>query len=319
MENFIAIGVYLVIGLLLQRVSQFPQNTGQVLNAYVIYVSLPALVLAKVPSLRFSSDLIIPALLPWLLMGLMLPFIWWFARWRGWSRATTGALLIIIPLGNTSFVGFPMIEAFFGTAGIPVAVLYDQLGSFLGLAIVGTIIATLFSYEHHSHGASAEGAEPQRPKASQIVRKIVFFPPFIALILALATRSLQWPAAVDQIIGSLAGTLVPVIMVAVGYQLKFRLPQHERGPLVFALATKLFLMPLIAVPLLWWFGFDSLVTQVSLMEAAMPSMISAGALAIMAGLAPTLAAAIIGYGVILCFVTLPIWFWLLQALQQLTA
>lgn len=310
MENFIAIGVYLVIGLLLQRVSQFPQNTGQVLNAYVIYVSLPALV----PSLTSSAELFIPALLPWLLMAFMLPFIWWFSRRRGWSRATTGALLIIIPLGNTSFVGFPMIEAFFGTAGIPVAVLYDQLGSFLGLAFGGTIIATLYSYE-----PAAEGADVHRPSAGQIARKIVFFPPFIALVLALATRSLQWPTAVNQIIGSLAGTLVPVIMVAVGYQLKFRLPQHERGPLVFALVTKLVLMPLIAVPLLWWFGFGSLVTQMSLLEAAMPSMVSAGALAIMAGLAPTLAAAIIGYGVILCFITLPLWFWLLQGLQQLTA
>lgn len=309
MENFVLIAGYLLIGLVLQRSSAFPQNTGQVLNAYVIYVALPALVLQKVPGLEFSSALIIPAVLPWLLLGLVMPVILYCARRWQWSRSTTGALLIIIPLGNTSFIGFPMIEAFFGSQGLPIAVLYDQLGSFLGLAVVATIIAAVYSAEDAEAGG-------QRPSAWQITRRILVFPPFIALVAAFALKPLEYPPLAHSFINSLAITLVPVIMVAVGFQLKFRLPKGDRSPLVFALVAKLVVMPAAALLLLWPFGFDSLVVQVSLMEAAMPSMISAGALAIMAGLAPTLAAAIIGYGVILCFVTLPLWFALLQVLQS---
>lgn len=309
MENFVLIAGYLVIGLLLQRSSAFPQNTGQVLNAYVIYVALPALVLQKVPGLEFSSALIIPAVLPWLLLALVMPVILFCARRWQWSRSTTGALLIIIPLGNTSFIGFPMIEAFFGSKGLPIAVLYDQLGSFLGLAVVATIIAAVYSSDDTKAGG-------QRPSAWQITRRILIFPPFIALVAAFALKPLDYPPLSHSFINSLALTLVPVIMVAVGFQLKFRLPKGDRSPLVFALVAKLVVMPAAALLLLWPFGFDSLVVQVSLMEAAMPSMISAGALAIMAGLAPTLAAAIIGYGVILCFVTLPLWFALLQLLQS---
>lgn len=300
MENFIAIGGYLLIGLLLQRFHQFPQNTGQVLNAYVIYVALPALVLQKIPDLQFSTELIIPALLPWVLLALTAPLILWIAKRCDWSRSVTGALLIVVPLGNTSFVGFPMIEAFFGEAGLPYAVLYDQLGSFLALAVYATIIAAIYSSD------PADG-NIQRPGAWQITKRILFFPPFIALILALALKTVDYPSVAQNFIDSLAVTLVPVIMVAVGFQLKFRLPRHERKPLVFALAVKLALTPLIALALLWPFGMDELVVQVSIMEAAMPAMISAGALAIMAGLAPTLAAAIVGYGVLLCFVTLPLW------------
>ena len=41
-----------------------------------------------------------------------------------------------------------------------------------------------------------------------------------------------------------------------------------------------------------------------------------GALAIMAGLAPTLTAAVVGYGVLLCFVTLPAWYALIQFLAR---
>jgi len=43
----------------------------------------------------------------------------------------------------------------------------------------------------------------------------------------------------------------------------------------------------------------------------MPSMITAGALAAAAGLAPELAAALVGYGIVLSLATLPLWLWLL--------
>ncbi len=307
MANFFLIAGYLVIGLLLQRSRQFPQNTGQVLNAYVIYVALPAVILQKIPLLELSSELLVPALTPWLLLFVTIPVILWLARRYHWSRATTGAMLIVVPLGNTSFVGFPMIEAFFGAEGIPYALLYDQLGSFLILSIYASIVAAIYSHD--------PGGQTIKPSAKALVMRIVRFPPFIALLVALALRSMDYPALLDNFIDSLAVTLVPVIMVAVGFQLKLRLPQEDRKPLYLALLIKLVLTPLLVLGILYGFGIDQLVVQVTIMEAAMPAMISAGALAIMAGLAPTLSAAIVGYGVISCFITLPLWYWLLQWLS----
>ncbi|MGQ4276934.1 AEC family transporter [Pseudidiomarina sp. E22-M8] len=307
MANFLFIAGYVVIGLLLRRSRQFPQNTGQILNAYVIYVALPAVVLQKIPLLTFGKELLYPALMPWLLLVLTVPLVLALARWRDWSRATTGAMLIVIPLGNTSFVGFPMIEAFFGPEGIPYALLYDQLGSFFILSIYATIIAAIYS--------QTEGEPAQRPSIGTIVWKILRFPPFVALIAAFVLRDFSYPQVLKQFIDSLAITLVPVIMVAVGFQLRFRLPQEDRGPLGWALGIKLGLTPLVALLILMGFGLDQLAVQVTIMEAAMPAMISAGALAIMAGLAPTLSAAVVGYGVLLCFVTLPFWYFILQRLQ----
>lgn len=309
MANFIFIAGYVVIGLLLQRSRQFPQNTGQILNAYVIYVALPAVVLQKIPSLTFGKELLYPALMPWLLLLLTVPVILALAKWLNWSRLTTGAMLIVVPLGNTSFVGFPMIEAFFGTEGIPYALLYDQLGSFFILSIYATIVAAIYSHE--------PGTSAQRPSAGAIAWRIAKFPPFVALVIAFAARGLSYPEVLSQFIDSLAITLVPVIMVAVGFQLKFRLPQEDRAPLYWALGLKLIATPLVALAVLYGFGLEQLAVQVTIMEAAMPAMISAGALAIMAGLAPTLSAAIVGYGVILCFVTLPLWYALIQFLVTL--
>lgn len=304
MGNFILIAGYLLIGLLLQRSRQFPQNTGQILNAYVIYVALPALVLQKIPFLQISPQLLIPALTPWLLLALTVPLLLWLSRRLQWSRGTTGAMLIIVPLGNTSFVGFPIIEAFFGSAGIPYALLYDQVGTFLILSIYATSVAAWYS---HPLGHNDNG-----PSKAQVLLRIARFPPFIALVIALLLRQVSYPVIAQQFIDSLAATLVPVIMVAVGLQLKFRLAAEDRQPLGFALLIKLVLTPALTLAVLYGFGLHDLVIQVTIIEAAMPAMISAGALAIMSGLAPTLAAAIVGYGVLLCLLTLPLWFYLLQ-------
>ena len=47
--------------------------------------------------------------------------------------------------------------------------------------------------------------------------------------------------------------------------------------------------------------------EVVVIESAMPTMITAAALAIVAGLAPRLAAAMVGYGLLLAMITVPAW------------
>lgn len=52
--------------------------------------------------------------------------------------------------------------------------------------------------------------------------------------------------------------------------------------------------------------------QVTLFEAAMAPMISAGIIAVDHRLNPPLVALMVGIGIPLSFVTLPVWWWLLR-------
>ncbi len=55
--------------------------------------------------------------------------------------------------------------------------------------------------------------------------------------------------------------------------------------------------------------------QVAVLESAMPTMVTAAALAISHRMAPRLAAALVGYGIVLSLATLPAWHFVLQRLQ----
>lgn len=300
MENFYLVLAYLMIGMLLKRLPAMPENSGLVLNIYVLYVALPALILKNIKLLTFSYALIIPAVTPWLLLLVVVVSVLLLSKVFTWPREVTGALLIVLPLGNTSFLGFPMTEALFGQSAMPYAVVYDQIGSFIALATYVTIIAAIYS------------PTMQKPTVKSILVKIITFPSFIALIVGLLIRDVSLPPLTYNLIDNLAATLVPVVMIAVGFQLSFRFSKSEISPLISALTIKLMLMP-IAAWLIWTaLGQEGLAVQISIFQAAMPPMISAGAIAIMAGLAPRLVSGIIGLGILSGLISLPIVFWLLQ-------
>lgn len=296
MSNILLALICLALGKLLQNVRQFPESSAQVLNLYVIYVALPALILVQIPKIAFGIDILMPVLIAWLVMGLSAVTVWLLSRYFKWCSSVTGALLLVITLGNTSFIGIPLIEAHLGAEAIPYAILYDQLGTFLALNTLGIAIASHYSQERHSL------AEP-------LWLKIIKFPPFGALLfgLALAIGSVAIPAYLLDVLQRLAATLVPVVMVAVGLQWRLRIESAEWRIMAFALVFILGVKPLMALEFVTLLSLDALVAKTTVLEAGMPAMISTSALAVIYGLAPRLVSSIIGYSLILSFVT--VWLW----------
>lgn len=301
MENLIIIFSLLLLGITLSRLKIFPANASQILNLFIIYISLPALILLQVPRLTFSKELLVPVLLPWAMLVITAMLVLAASRLFKWPRPTTGALLLMVPLGNTSFFGIPMVEAFWGMSSVSYAVLYDQFGSFLALSTYGSIILATYS-----------GSDKPTPLA--ILKRICLFPPFIALVLGLLTMSVPYPAVLEVVLGTIAASLVPVVMVAIGLQIKLKLPPGSWTPFTVGLVIKLVVAPLIAAAICFSFNQHTLAAKVSVFEAGMPPMVTAGALALLAGLAPELTAALVGLGLAVSFLTLPLLFQLLQTI-----
>jgi predicted permease len=296
MENFFLIISFMLVGMGLRRIQKFPDNSAVVLNLFVIYVSLPAVVLLKVPELSFSRELLTPAIMPWVMLVLSVGILFALSKVFNWDRETLGALLLLVPLGNTSFLGIPMVQVFFGDEGIPYAVLYDQLGSFLALATYGSVVIAIY------------GKGNDKPTMNSMIKRVLTFPPFLSLLVALALRSVSLPDSFFLLLKPLAETLIPVVMIAVGFQLTLQLNSDVLKPMAAGLVVKLLLAPCLAFMLCRMLGLNSIAAQISVFEAGMPPMVSAGAMAIMAGLSPKLTAAMVGFGIFLSFATLPLLF-----------
>lgn len=300
-DAFFLILLMLALGKLCARVRLFPDNAAEVLNQFALYICLSAAVLRYGSKLEIGPQILSIAIVPWILGAIGVGFVLVLQRSFGWSRDVTAVLMLSVVLGNTSYLGYPLVQAMLGDAALPYAVIYDQFGSFLILSTFGLIVL-----------ARSSGEAP--PSVGQLTRRIFSFPPFIALLLALTVFPAHPPDAIDGVLQRLSDALLPIVALAVGLQIKFRLPRHALAPLGAGIALKLVVMPALALAGVWMVGMPPLMANAVVLEAAMPTMITAAALAISHRLAPTFAAAIVGYSLVLSLLSLPLWNLLLRHL-----
>ncbi len=301
MENIILIFVCLFVGLLLQRVKDFPQNSHKVLNQFVIYISLPALALFYIPKIQITSDLLYPLAVPWI--GFVLSFLFFsiLGKKFGWSKKLIGCLVLTGGLGNTAFVGFPVIEALYGKEGLETAIIIDQQGTFVVLATLGVLVAS-----YYSRGTTS---------ATLILKKILVFPPFIGFAIAAILNVLQYDFVSEMqiVFQKLGETVTPIALIAVGLQLTFERKSKHWRFLTLGLAFKLFITPAFFVAFyIFILGKSGTIFDISIMESAMAPMITGSILAATHGLKPKLSSMMVGFGIPLSFLTLTFWFWILQ-------
>ena len=174
----------LALGALVRHFAQPPAGIAHGLNWWVLNIALPALVLELIPQVRIDAQLWFLVAAMWLtFFGAWLLFAWLGSR-LGWSRGRIGALALVCGLGNTSFMGYPMLQALHGEAGLRLAVVADQLGCFPLLASVGVVVACLYA---------GRDPDPRR-----IARRIATFPAFIALVVGIVVGVLGgWPTLLD--------------------------------------------------------------------------------------------------------------------------
>jgi malate permease and related proteins len=302
MNNYLLLGACFILGIILRRLRRLPDNAAAALNGFIVHISLPALTLTYVHGLHLQANLILPALMAWVMFAIGCVVFWLTAKALGFSPGTTGALMLTGGLANTSFVGLPMIDTFYGPQFLGLGILIDQLGSYFVLSTLGILVASLY-------------APGRSVSARAVLRKIILFVPFQAFVLALLLMPFDYPAWLDELLKRLGATLVPLALVSVGYQLQLSQVRGKALALAVGLVFKLIVAP--ALILLLFAGLmrnDWQVLSVTVFEAAMGPMIGASIVAMDHELDPPLVTLMVGVGIPLSFLTLPLWWHVLNLL-----
>lgn len=301
MANIILLFLCLFLGVFLRKTKLFPEDGHLALNSFVINISLSALSLYYIPKLLLSFEVIFPVAIAWLNIFLSLVFFSILSKKFKWSKSLTGALIMCAGFGNTSFVGIPVIQSLFGENGLKTVMLVDQPGSFVALSTVGIAVANYYSGTKNS--------------VAEIVNKIIRFPPFIAFSVAFILNlfSITLPSGLDEVFGKLGATTVPLALVSVGSQLKLQPPGEYSKPLLWGLLFKLILFPAFIFVLYFILLKQRGETvEIAILEAAMAPMITAAIIASTHKLEPKLCNLMVGVGIPLSFITLAVWYLLLQ-------
>lgn len=290
MSNLILVILCFFGGYVLKRSSRFPYGSHKALNGFIIHISLPALVLYHIHSIPLKGDLFLAGVMPWIVFFIALVLFWGLYKMDYISRKVAGALVLTAGLGNTSFVGLPLISAYYGSEYLGIALIIDQLGTFLCLGTVGVVFAFY--------------AKDGVFRFSSMGKMVLFFPPSQALVLALLLRPYEYPVWLEDILQRLGDTLTPLALVSVGLQLSLSEIRDKLPKLSLALGYKLVLAPLIVfVVYVYGLGITGMNAKIIVFESAMAPMITSSILAMENDLEPDLSALILGLGIVLSLVT----------------
>jgi hypothetical protein len=222
------------VGILLRRLHVLSTGDATSIRKFVFNVSLPALTFISL----YSNPIPVEAL--WLIPGVLaiqavgyLTFRLVPVRYR--ETVFSGFL------GNTGFMGYPVVQAILGQEALPLAVIYEQTHSFTVLSVW------------------------VRKNARTFIN-----PPLVAMLLALVLKRVALPAFFTDACRLVGNSTSPLAMLFVG--LNVELDFNWRA--LIAAGIKLALVPAMALALTLVLPVAGDIRSAFIIQSAMPTMVA---------------------------------------------
>ena len=296
MANFLLIALCIFAGLFFRKSGKLPKDAHKGINAWIINIALPAVSFKYLPQINFSSELIFPLISPIIIWVCGWIYFVLYAKTQQMSKATLGGLKLTGSLSNTSFIGFPLIIAYFSEKEIATAILCDQV-TFALLSTIGIVVAI-------------RSSQNQKLDLIMVAKRVFTFPPIWGFVLALSVPRFMDISPLNPLFDKLASTVGPLALFSIGLQIKFGGWFSEIKHISVALLYKLMLAPLLVSLAAIAFGLKGIVPKIAVFEAAMPTLLTAGIVAVQYNLNPKLSNLVVGVSIALSFLTTAIW-WLI--------
>ena len=222
------------VGILLRRIHAFSTQDAVGIRKLVFNVTLPALTFISL----YSNPIPIKAL--WIIPGVVVIQAVGYLTFRlvpARHRETVFSGF----LGNTGFMGYPVVQAMLGQGALPLAVIYEQTHSFM-----------VFSTWIHKNFRS------------------LINPPLVAMLLALVLKRVPLPMFFTDACRLVGNSTSPLAMLFVGLTVDLN---FEWRALV-AAGIKLAVVPAMALALTLVLPLTGDIRSAFILQSAMPTMVA---------------------------------------------
>jgi predicted permease len=302
MTNFLIILVALAGGYILRKTGKVQASSAAGINAWLINIAMPAVIFKYVPHIAWTPEVIFPFTAPALVLAGAGLFTFIAAKLMRWDHGRTAAVFLGTGWANTSFVGFPLLLAYYGPASLAIGVLCDQI-TFVLLSTIGIAVAA---------ASQARASSTGKPVWKTVLARVASFPPLWSFAVALVLPRFVDLSPIEPLFDALAVTLGPVALFSVGMQLSFTQVKLGGKVLAVGLVYRLILAPLLTLGAAWVFGLTGETVRVTVFEMGMAPMVTVAVLAAEYGTEPRLASAMLGLGIPLSLLTSLGWWYLLS-------
>jgi len=253
----ISIIVMILLGVFLKKIDLLKEEDVETLNNLVINIFLPCLIFsslyeADVSLLPSLSILTLSTLLTSLIVGICTYIL---LKSLSWDRKKIWSVILVVVLGNTGFLGYPINHGIYGAEGLIRAVFCDCATS-ITFVILSFILILIF-------GGTLKAA----------LKKIVTFVPLWSIIIGVIFNIFNIPitSVGVTVVDYLGGATIPLIMISLGLSLNINGLKDNLKEVCLASSIKLIFYPIVALGILALLHVTGFNHTVGLIEAAMSS------------------------------------------------
>ena len=318
LKLYIPLILWVGLGLGLGR--RLPQTVPHQLGKGLFWVGVPLGIMAFLHQADLSGALWVAPLAAWsaMIMGIGLGRLWIWGQtyWQrspparmndsspyptapspeSWNSATQGSFLLATMVGNTGYLGYPVILALVGPKYFAWAIFYDSLGSTLGAYRLGVLLAARY-------GQSAANARG-------MMRAIAINPALWSFAIGLGARQIPLPPPAEQALMACAWTVIALSLLLLGMRLSQLTSWRSLPPTAVGLSIKMLIVPLLLGMALAPFQLDGPVQLVIVLQMAMPPAFATLVLAETFQLDRDLTVTALALGSVGILALLPVWLWL---------
>jgi predicted permease len=282
--------------------SQIPTFMGR----FLFWVGVPGSLIHFLRKADLSGGVWIAPVMAWVAFGvsLILAWVWLQLQFRLWTEPAKGAFLISAMVGNTGYIGYPVILLLpqLGTDYFGWAVFYDLLGTVLAAYGLGIMIGAQYG--------QGVGAARSLTPWQQSLRALLTAPTFPAFLIGLWLRPVNLPAWLDRGLQGFAWSMVVLSLVLMGMRLQQLRSWSKVLPAIAATTLRMLVAPMVVGIILTIVDLGTAPRLVVILQAGMPSALATLVLTETFNLDRDLAVTCVGVSSAALLLTLPLWLWL---------
>jgi predicted permease len=280
------------------------QQVPLALGKFLFWVGIPISIVGFMRRADLAGGVYLAPVVAWvaMLLGLGLSHLWITLRGHTWPRSTQGSFSLASMLGNTGYIGFPVVLLLpqLGVSVFSWALFYDVLGTLLGAYGLGVILAAKFSDRPQALS---------RPAWITWLLEVLRNPIILAFLAGLALQPVPLSPRLEALSYGLSWSVVMLCLLLMGLRIQQIRTWRHLSRAGASTVIKLLLLPLVVGLGLTAIGIDGPPRLVMVLQSGMPSAFANLVLAEAYNLDRDLSVTCVGLSSVGLLLTLPLWLW----------
>lgn len=292
---YFQLGGSIIIGWIL---AQFiPKKFSTYLGKFLFWIGVTISIIAFLRRSDLSGNIWIAPVIAWIaiLLGLILAWLYIKINQAKFQtkNTTKGSFLLSSLVGNTGYMGYPIVLGLVGEKYFAWALFYDMLGTVFGAYGLGVFIAAKFSKE--------------TPDNRSLILAVIKNPALLSFGIGVLFHDYPLPNILESSLQTLAWIILTMTLVLMGMRLSEIKTWKNINSAVIALIIKMIIVPLIIGLILLGLGWHGAPHLVLVLQMGMPPAFATLVIAEAYDLDCDLTVTSLALGALFLLFTLPLW------------